>query len=117
MKNRVTIFILIIGVTVLASLLFAGMNRKNQESFETRRRRTLHYLDTAIKQAEAEGKYECCIEPPCTMCYLGNWVWEDGTCSCDRMIAEGEWDKVCPQCIRGIEQGRCNSEPGSCPVL
>ena len=63
------------------------------------------------------GKYKCCIKPLCTMCYLGEWAWEDGTCDCDGMIAKGDLDKVCPQCKKGIEEGRCKSEVGACSVF
>ena len=43
------------------------------------------------------------------MCFLGDWLWDDGTCDCDGMIVKGEWDKVCPQCKKGIEEGFCKS--------
>jgi hypothetical protein len=54
-----------------------------------------------------EGNYRCCIDPPCTMCFMGDWIWDDGTCRCDDMIAQGEDDKVCPQCKGGSEEGTC----------
>ncbi|MFH0874844.1 MAG: hypothetical protein V1859_02815 [archaeon] len=74
-----------------------------------RREKVLSELSLLIKEAESEGKYKCCIEPPCTMCYLGNWLWEDGSCYCDDMIAKGEYDKVCPECKKGLEDGVCKS--------
>lgn len=79
------------------------------ESFEATRARILSELRLAIDEAVKEGRYKCCIEPACTMCYLGNWIWDDGTCDCDTMIKEGKWDKVCPECKRGIEEGYCKS--------
>jgi len=80
-----------------------------QESFEDRRVKVLKELSSSIEDAVAQGKYHCCINPPCTMCYLGNWIWEDGTCNCDAMIAQGDFDKVCPQCVKAIEKGECES--------
>jgi hypothetical protein len=80
-----------------------------QKSFEEKREMLLNQLYINIEEAKLDGKYECCIEPPCTMCYLGNWIWEDGTCDCDKMMKEDKFDKVCPQCIKGLEEGRCNS--------
>lgn len=80
-----------------------------KEDFEQRRANLLNDLSDEIDRAVLEGKYHCCIEPACTMCYLGNWIWDDGTCDCDAMIAAGEFDSVCPQCKRGIEEGRCTS--------
>ena len=88
-----------------------------EESFGARRARVLGELTLAIDDAVLLGKYECCIDPPCTMCYMGSWVWNDGTCLCDDMIAKGEFDKVCPQCLRGIEEGYCKSTAkSSCEI-
>lgn len=80
-----------------------------KESFSEKREHVLGELQLAIDDAVEEGKYHCCIEPACTMCYMGSWIWDDGTCDCDGMIAKGDFDKVCPQCKRGIEEGLCKS--------
>jgi len=66
-------------------------------------------LYEAIGVAEANGDYSCCIEPACTMCYLGNWKFEKGTCDCDGAIAEGRFEDVCPECKGGLEKGICDS--------
>ncbi|MAG50705.1 hypothetical protein CL621_03670 [archaeon] len=115
-----SIFLIGILVGVILIILFTdegvmtGNVVKESDSikvytFEERRENILVGLNLAIEDAKEEGKYKCCIEPACTMCYLGNWIWKDGTCDCDGMIAEGELDKVCPQCKRGIEEGLCKS--------
>ena len=78
-----------------------------EEGFGNHRSKVLSELSLAIDDAVRDGLYECCIDPPCTMCYLGNWIWDDGICRCDEMIAKGELDKVCPQCSRGLEDGIC----------
>ena len=80
--------------------------------FGERRTVVLTGLMDAIKDAQAQGTYSCCIDPPCTMCYLGGWIWEDGVCRCDEMIASGQLEKVCPQCQRGLEDGLCKSAGG-----
>ena len=90
-------------------LLLSVLNYKKEPSFEERRGRILSELNLAIEDARKEGKYNCCIEPPCTMCYLGDWIWKDGSCHCDEMIAKGEPDKVCPQCKKKLEEGLCKS--------
>ena len=90
--------------------------KKNENSFEKKREKVLSQLYLAIEEAEEIGKYKCCIEPLCTMCYLGDWIWKDGTCDCDRMIAMSDLDKVCPQCKKGIEEGKCKSEIGACSI-
>jgi hypothetical protein len=82
---------------------------QKEASFEEKREEILSELNFAIEEAEKEGKYNCCIKPSCTMCYLGNWIWEDGSCYCDDMIAKGEDDKVCPECKKGLEEGSCKS--------
>ena len=84
-------------------------NVTKELSFEERREKVLFELHTGIEKAKEEGRYKCCIEPACTMCYMGNWLWEDGSCYCDDMIAKGEMDKVCPECKKGIESGSCSS--------
>lgn len=115
-KNKFLVFILIIFVAVGTAIFFTAL-KNSEDSFKRNREKILSQLYLNIEKAKAEGKYQCCIEPPCTMCYLGNWIWDDGTCDCDGMIAIGEWDKVCPQCIRGIKEGRCKSEIDTCPIL
>jgi hypothetical protein len=69
-------------------------------------------LYDAIGVAEENGVYNCCIEPACTMCYLGHWKFEKGTCDCDAAIAEGRFEDVCPECKGGLEKGTCDSLVG-----
>jgi hypothetical protein len=60
--------------------------------------------DYAIGQAVMAGDYRCCINPPCTMCYMEENKWNNyvaGTCACDDLIARGE--EPCPQCKRGLD--------------
>jgi len=73
-------------------------------------------LDKAIAEAVEKGDYSCCIDPPCRMCFMGEWVFEKGTCDCDQYIGSGEMDKVCPECKHGIEEGECESQKGSCQI-
>ena len=94
---------------ILISVLLVSAAVGKELSFEERREEVLSGLSLAIEDAEAQGKYKCCIEPACTMCYMGSWIWDDGTCDCDGMIAAGEFDKVCPQCKRALEEGLCKS--------
>ncbi len=99
-----TIFILILALIVLYSL---NLKTFQKEGFEEKRAKIVNEILLAIEDAESKGKYRCCIDPPCTMCYLGNWVWKDGICRCSDMLTKGEFDKVCPQCKTGIEEGKC----------
>ncbi|MFH1399158.1 MAG: hypothetical protein ABIG95_03530 [Candidatus Woesearchaeota archaeon] len=92
-KKHVFAILTIVSIVVLALFVNAS-----QKQFKTKRDGLLSELSKAVEEAEAQGNYHCCIEPPCTMCYLGNWEWEDGICLCDEMIAEGKWEEVCPQC-------------------
>ncbi|HII72315.1 TPA: hypothetical protein HA265_06180 [Candidatus Woesearchaeota archaeon] len=66
-------------------------------------------LHKAIELAEQKGVYNCCIEPACTMCYLGHWKFDVGTCYCDDAIREGRDEDVCPECRKGLEKGLCDS--------
>ena len=88
---------------------------KENDSLE--REKILSQLYSAIEKAKKEGKYKCCIQPPCTMCYLGNWIFEDGVCDCEEMIEKKDFGKVCPQCLEGIKEGKCKSKSGTCFVL
>jgi len=94
---------------IVVTMVFYTSATIKKPGFEDKRAKLLADLDSNIREAVLEGKYNCCIEPPCTMCYLGNWIWEDGTCHCDEMIAQGELDKVCPQCRQKVGEGQCNS--------
>jgi len=102
--NKIIILIFLV-VLLLIPVALATF----QESYQQKRSRILNELSFAIEQAKAQGKYDCCIEPPCTMCYLGEWIWEDDICRCEEMILKGELDKVCPQCKKQIEEGNCKS--------
>lgn len=73
--------------------------------------------DIAIQKAVEEGDFKCCINPPCTMCFMEANQWNNfqpATCACDDLIAQGK--EPCPQCVRGLcdktEEGTCqvNSE-------
>lgn len=100
-------FLTLIISSIVISVTITKINHK--PSFEERREQVLLELHEAIEDAEEEGRYRCCIEPACTMCYQGDWIWKDGSCYCDDMIEQGEDDKVCPQCKNGLEQGLCKS--------
>ena len=115
MHGKITV---LAAVAVGAFLILSLSLIPNTESFGTRRDRLIDELSLAIDDAIASGNYECCIDPPCDMCYLGHWIWENGTCLCDEMIAKGELDKVCPQCVKGMEQGLCESTKAeTCPAV
>ncbi len=113
-KNR--FFILVVLLTIIMIFFGVwGIYSIKKAPFAQRRSNLLVRLDSELKEAEIEGNYKCCIEPLCKMCYLGNWVWDDGICRCDDEIASNNWDRVCPECIKGIEEGRCKSSKGVCP--
>lgn len=94
------ILILVVSI-VLTLLIFYASTTLGKEDFSQKRTRILNELSLAIEEAKSQGNYNCCINPPCTMCYLGNWIWKDGICRCDEMVKNGEFDKVCPQCKEG----------------
>jgi hypothetical protein len=104
MKLKFIFLLFIIGILTGAGLvkLYAHF-----QSFETRRANIINDMYDLIDLQAREGNYRCCIDPPCTMCFMGDWIWDDGTCRCDDMIAQGEDDKVCPQCKGGSEEGTC----------
>jgi hypothetical protein len=113
----VLIVILMIFIFAKGFGVFGSNITFQKEDFEQKRVRVLNELSLAIEEAKAQGKYKCCIEPPCTMCYLGNWIWKDGSCYCDDMIKENKLNFVCPECLRGIKEERCESKIGSCQII
>jgi len=108
-KTKLIFLIILVVLVISIIILFNSLTTFQKEDFEQKRVRVLNELSLAIEEAKAQGKYKCCIEPPCKMCYLGDWIWKDGSCYCDDMIIKGEFDKVCPECKRGIEEGKCKS--------
>jgi len=70
---------------------------------EEMHKRIIKERDYAINKAMLAGVYKCCIEPPCTMCYMEANQWNNetaGTCACDDLIVQGK--DPCPQCERGL---------------
>ncbi|MBU0532876.1 hypothetical protein KKB44_05285 [Candidatus Micrarchaeota archaeon] len=109
--NKLLIVSLIVGVLLGSAFMYLYQIPKTPS-----REVVLKELSLAIEQEVEAGNYRCCIDPPCDMCYLGHWLWDDGSCKCDDMIAQGEYDKVCPQCKKGIETGLCESTDNeTCP--
>lgn len=51
--------------------------------------RIIKERDYAVNQAIARSDYKCCINPPCTMCYMETNQWNNftaGTCTCDEFV-------------------------------
>jgi hypothetical protein len=116
-KTKLSFLIILVVFVISIIIVFNSSITFQKEDFEQKRVRVLNELSLAIEEAKAQGKYKCCIEPPCTMCYLGNWIWKDGSCYCDDMIKENKLNFVCPECLRGIKEGRCESKIGSCQII
>jgi len=119
-SSNILIVVIIIMLITLILIKTQTINDFKSKSFEEKRSEILSEMDLTLKEATESGKYKCCIEPPCKMCFLGNWIWKDGTCDCDTMIQQGKWDEVCPECKGGIKEGRCLSTKTlnrTCPVL
>jgi hypothetical protein len=80
--------------------------------------RLISQRNYAIQQAKKRGDYKCCIEPPCTMCYMNANKWNNqtpGTCACDDLIAMGK--KPCPECERGLcNGGNVHGDKGFCEL-
>ena len=110
-KNYLKFFIIFIFlVVVINTFILLKPNITGNVIKESQNpEKVIENLYNAIDIAKEEGNYKCCIEPDCTMCYLGNWKFEKGTCFCDDAILEGRFDDVCPECKSGIEEGLCTS--------
>ncbi|MFH1610572.1 MAG: hypothetical protein ABIA91_01660 [Patescibacteria group bacterium] len=117
MKNIIILFLIFL-IGGFASYLVFGLNYTPFEKFSEQEmyQKIVENRDLAISKAVVAGKYHCCINPPCTMCYMEANQWNNytaGTCACDDLIAEGK--EACPQCRRGLDE--IHSEDGtSCDI-
>jgi hypothetical protein len=99
MKNQIIILVVaVVTIAITLILIRAQTTDFKSKSFDEKRSEILSEIDMTLEEAKQSGKYQCCMQPPCKMCLLGNWIWKDGTCKCDIMIEQNEWDKVCPEC-------------------
>lgn len=106
---------------IIAAVITGFLLRKDNseiESLNKKKDRVVSEINELLTKATLAGDYKCCIVPPCKMCFLGDWIWQDGSCDCDTEIAMGNWDNVCPECKIGVEEGRCSStiNPGTCVI-
>jgi hypothetical protein len=112
-KEKIKSWIILGLIIAVILLLVVGylfwQNYSWNKPFETNRQRIISEIDKVLRKAVASGDYKCCINPPCKMCFLGNWIWQDGRCRCDEEIARGNWENVCPECRRSVEAGKCES--------
>jgi len=122
MKNKilVSLLLLLIGTGVGFKLMQNKYPVFNNLSREEMQKHIVDERNIAIRKAKDEGEYRCCIEPPCTMCYMEGNEWNNhtpGTCACDDLIAEGK--EPCPQCKRGLcstNTAEDKKEEASCEV-
>ena len=104
--NKIIIIILMLVIGGMAGYFtFKSIDPAfSKLSPEEMHERIIEERDYAIGQAVLAGDYRCCINPPCTMCYMEANEWNNytaGTCACDDLIARGE--EPCPQCGRGLK--------------
>jgi len=112
MKKKALIALVIFG-TFIGS--FAANAIPDMRPYSEKRQDVIDEMSKLIREQREKGDYGCCIEPACDMCFMGHWIWDDGVCRCDELIAQGRTDEICPQCKRGIEEGRCRSTQQTCP--
>ncbi len=98
------ILISLLGGGLASYLLFSLQNPAfNKLTPSEMYQRIISERDYAIAKAKEKGDYKCCINPPCTMCYMEANEWNNftaGTCACDDLISQGK--EPCPQCKKGI---------------
>jgi hypothetical protein len=122
MMRKAIVAILLLLIGGLGGYLFFQIQTSSvdfsQLSPSEKQQRVIQERDGAIQEVIDEGVYQCCIEPPCTMCYMEANQWNNyqaGTCACDELIAQGK--EPCPQCERGLCEtdgvGTCEVSEGS----
>jgi hypothetical protein len=106
--KKILIIAIIFIISGLASFMIFNLMYDSKNDYKKLSTGEIHdriveERDYAISQAVMEGNYRCCINPPCTMCFMEANEWNNhtpGTCACDDLIAEGK--EPCPQCKRGL---------------
>jgi len=110
MKKFANIFILFfIGLLSGLFIYYAFLPPFNGLSIDEMHQKIIEQRDLAIKKAINEGIYNCCVEPPCTMCFMEANQWnnqEAGRCNCADFIRQGK--EPCPQCKKILAQGGNN---------
>ena len=116
MKKFIIAILIFLSGTVTGYLIFSVQNpvfeNLNPEEIH---KRIIKERDYAITQTVVRGDFRCCINPPCTMCYMEANQWNNfkaGTCACDNLIAQGK--EPCPQCKKVLCEGQgssCSFEP------
>ena len=115
MSRKIGILLLLL---IICGVAFFVLKREDSsfKSLDTKGmyQRIIEERNFAIQKAVESGDYRCCIDPPCSMCYMEANQWnnnEAGTCACDDLIAQG--DEPCPQCKSGL----CDTdENGTCEI-
>lgn len=103
----------LIGI-LMGYLIFSIQNPSFEKlSPEGMYQRIIEQRDYAIDQAIEAEVFRCCIDPPCTMCYMEANQWNNhtpGTCACDDLIAQDI--EPCPQC----KKGPCDDSDTTCSL-
>lgn len=113
-ENNSLTFLLILFIGLGLGLGIYYFSTPSFEDFDRDKmlKHLVAYQKLAIRKAQSEGVYHCCIDPPCTMCFMEENSWNHytpGTCDCAEFTARGK--KPCPQCIKGMnktESPTCN---------
>lgn len=92
------IIVFLLGGVFLGYSISSQNGEFKTKTFEEKRAQIVSEINSTISEAEVSGAYNCCMNPPCSMCLLGNWISKDGTCNCDAFERAGQLDKVCPEC-------------------
>ena len=115
-KISITTIILVLGISIgflVFNSFYPAFNELNAKDMYNR---IIEERDYAINEAKLAGNYNCCIDPPCTMCFMEANIWNNftpGTCACDDLIAQGK--EACPQCRRGLDDIH-SDENTSCDI-
>jgi hypothetical protein len=91
--------IFILGFVLSAGIYFLVFPPFDLLSLEKMPAKINNYLHLAIKKSEKAGIYNCCVDPPCTMCFLEGNTWNNpkaGRCNCAEFVRQGK--EPCPQC-------------------
>ena len=113
MKILLIILTLIIGISFGISAYYFSSIPFEKLSLREMQKQVVAYQDFGIEKAIAQGIYNCCVEPACTMCFMQGNQWnhgEAGTCACAELIAQGK--EPCPQCHRALSK----SEDQTCLI-
>ena len=108
-KSKYTIVSVIVGIPIIAFVLFSKISVFNFiiDIVDNPRAAISDHQRSEIHKLTKEGKYRCCLNTPCTYCFVNSSIKNDNMiCDCLDEVVSGE--VPCGECVGEILEGNGN---------